>query len=201
MDDSRKTNESGDQILDKVMQQISADKVTAHNWNTWSLVLIYMALVTVIVLELEDVDVGIVTAVAVSSLLAFLIINRVHRKKLEKQTREEKIDGYRKFLLRGTHRGEDGASAIETTLSRREIQILQLIAEGNINKQIARELGLSPATVRNHVSRLMQKLDVNDRTAAAVMALSNGWIHVDRRSKPDETKRIQCKNRSMIGTR
>ena len=124
MDDGRKTNEASDQLLDRVMQQISADKVTTHSWNTWSLVLIYSALVTVIVLELENVNVGIVTAVAVSSLLAFLILNRVHRKKLEKQSRENKIDGYRKFLLRGTHRGEDGAAAIETTLSRREIQIL-----------------------------------------------------------------------------
>ena len=179
MADDGRTEEQTDEILERLFQQISADKITAHNWNTQSVVLLYVSLVAIIVLELENVSMFIIAAIAVSALGVFLGLNFVHKKKLEKQAREEKIDKYRQHLARKT--GEP--VPIPTTLSPKELQILHMIAEGNINKQIAMKLGLSTATVRNHVSRLMQKLDANDRTEAVVIAISNGWIAIDRHPK------------------
>ena len=61
-------------------------------------------------------------------------------------------------------------------LSPREIQILDLAAPGNSNQLIARQLGISDQTVKNHVSSILRKLEVNDRTEAVVCALRNGWI-------------------------
>lgn len=55
-------------------------------------------------------------------------------------------------------------------------QLLQKIAKGNMNKEIARTLGLSTHTVRNYTAQIMKKMDVDDRTAAAVIAISRGWI-------------------------
>jgi DNA-binding NarL/FixJ family response regulator len=64
-------------------------------------------------------------------------------------------------------------------LTQRELEILTLIARGNMNKEIARLLELSPNTVRNYTVRILRRLEVDDRTSAAVLAISRGWIKND----------------------
>jgi DNA-binding NarL/FixJ family response regulator len=64
-------------------------------------------------------------------------------------------------------------------LSPREIEILDLVARGNSNKIIGRKLHISDQTVKNHVSAILRKLEVNDRTEAVVYALRNGWIRIE----------------------
>ncbi len=61
-------------------------------------------------------------------------------------------------------------------LSPRELQILKLISEGNSNPEIATQLYLSLSTVKTHVRSIMNKLAVNDRVQAVVIALRNGLI-------------------------
>ena len=61
-----------------------------------------------------------------------------------------------------------------TFLSPREIDILRLLASGKQNHEIARELVISPFTVRNHISALLQKLHLHNRTQAAVYAIRHG---------------------------
>ena len=63
-------------------------------------------------------------------------------------------------------------------LSPREMEILECIAKGSSNKEIARELKISDQTVKNHITSILRKLNVNDRTEAAVYALRHGWIKV-----------------------
>ncbi len=63
-------------------------------------------------------------------------------------------------------------------LSPREMEILQLITRGMSNKEIGRELGISPQTVKNHITSILRKLAVNDRTQAALYALRRGWIRL-----------------------
>jgi len=63
-------------------------------------------------------------------------------------------------------------------LSSREMEILQLIARGYSNKEIAHELGISRQTVKNHMTSILRKLSVNDRTQAALYALRRGWIRL-----------------------
>jgi len=64
---------------------------------------------------------------------------------------------------------------ITEKLTEREIQILQLIAKGLSNTVIAERLFLSDGTVRNHVSSILAKLGVSDRTQAAVVAIQHGF--------------------------
>ena len=64
-------------------------------------------------------------------------------------------------------------------LSSREMEILDYIARGNSNKEIARALKISDQTVKNHITSILRKLAVNDRTQAVVFALRRGWIKVD----------------------
>lgn len=64
-------------------------------------------------------------------------------------------------------------------LTHRETQILNYIAEGNSNKQIARILGISEQTIKNHVSSILRKLNANDRAHAVALAIRNGWISTE----------------------
>ena len=61
-------------------------------------------------------------------------------------------------------------------LTQREIEILQHVAEGLANKEIAHKLSISERTVKNHLSNIMEKLHVNSRTQAAVYALRSGLV-------------------------
>jgi len=61
-------------------------------------------------------------------------------------------------------------------LTNREIEVLIQVANGMFNKEIANSLGISERTVKNHVSNIFKKIDVNDRTQAAVFAIKNDII-------------------------
>jgi DNA-binding NarL/FixJ family response regulator len=61
-------------------------------------------------------------------------------------------------------------------LSEREIRVLEQIAGGSANKEIADALGISTQTVKNHISSILRKLSLNDRTQAVIYALQRGWI-------------------------
>lgn len=64
--------------------------------------------------------------------------------------------------------------SFDTTLSERELQVLRLISGGATNREIARDLHLSEGTVKNHVSRILERLGVRHRTEAAVFAREHG---------------------------
>jgi DNA-binding NarL/FixJ family response regulator len=61
-------------------------------------------------------------------------------------------------------------------LTRRESEVLELIARGRSNKRIAVELGISEKTVKTHVGHVLAKLGVADRTQAALLAVQQGWV-------------------------
>lgn len=63
-------------------------------------------------------------------------------------------------------------------LSPREVEILDNIAQGMTNKQVAYALSISEQTVKNHMSSILRKLAVNDRTQAVVYAMRQGWIRM-----------------------
>lgn len=80
---------------------------------------------------------------------------------------------------------EDNTSNIATEirrplhlLTRRECEVLQLLADGQSNRAIGETLFISEKTVKNHVSNILQKMSVNDRTQAVVTAIKNGWVEV-----------------------
>ena len=64
----------------------------------------------------------------------------------------------------------------EISLSGRELQVLELAAGGLSNREIAMELDITEQTVKNHITSVLRKLDVNDRTHAVTVALRKGWI-------------------------
>lgn len=65
-------------------------------------------------------------------------------------------------------------------LSSREMEVLSYVTRGMSNKEIAFLLGISQQTVKNHVTSLLRKLGVEDRTQAAIYAIQRGWVRVYR---------------------
>jgi DNA-binding NarL/FixJ family response regulator len=63
-------------------------------------------------------------------------------------------------------------------LSAREIEVLELVVQGLLNKQIAHALNISEYTVKNHVKNILEKLGVEDRTQAATVSIQRGIIHL-----------------------
>lgn len=84
------------------------------------------------------------------------LIPALNAKRLERNEDEEKID----------------------SLTRRELEVLKLLAIGMYNKEVAEKLEISERTVKNHVSNIFKKLEVTDRTQAAVFAIRNNFIKV-----------------------
>lgn len=64
-------------------------------------------------------------------------------------------------------------------LSSREMEVLEMVTNGLNNKDVATSLGISHQTVKNHMTTIMRKLQVNDRTQAAVYAIQHGWIRLE----------------------
>lgn len=63
-------------------------------------------------------------------------------------------------------------------LTKRELEVLKLVASGAFNKEIAATLNISERTVKNHVSNIFKKISVSDRTQAAVFAIKNNLISI-----------------------
>src|SRR5512136_1823682 len=85
------------------------------------------------------------------------------------------------WLLKETQKFGVGTGDMEepfNPLSPREMEILQHITNGMSNKEIARQLGISHQTVKNHITAILHKLGVKDRTQAAVYTLRLGWVRL-----------------------
>lgn len=80
---------------------------------------------------------------------------------------------YKKLI---DHKNHDKEKINE--LTKREIEILKQIAGGRFNKEIAESLDITERTVKNHISNLFKKIDVNDRTQAAVFAIRNNLVNL-----------------------
>jgi two-component system response regulator DegU len=93
------------------------------------------------------------------------------------------VNEYRRLASQAQNERKYAAREIEIRrplhlLTRRECEVLQLLADGKSNRGIGETLYISEKTVKNHVSNILQKMNVNDRTQAVVVAIKNGWVSV-----------------------
>ncbi|WP_315612746.1 response regulator transcription factor [Alkalihalobacillus sp. MEB130] len=95
------------------------------------------------------------------------LINEYRRLATEDDIHEESI-GYREVEYRKPLH----------ILTRRECEVLQLMTDGQSNRAIGESLYISEKTVKNHVSNILQKMNVNDRTQAVVEAIKKGYVIV-----------------------
>lgn len=92
---------------------------------------------------------------------------------------EEVINWVQQRFNRFKFPTEGQTSETFTPLSPREMEILEMVTRGASNKEIASQLSISQQTVKNHMTAVLRKLQVDDRTQAAVYALRHGWVRLD----------------------
>ncbi len=68
------------------------------------------------------------------------------------------------------------APSVHPDLTKRELEIVRQIGEGRSNREIAQELDISVGTVKNHISQVLDKLDVRDRTQLAIYAIRHNLV-------------------------
>jgi DNA-binding NarL/FixJ family response regulator len=85
---------------------------------------------------------------------------------------------FRKLSTEGDESREKELAFAALPLSAREIEVLDCVAQGFSNKEIADELYVTEQTVKNHMTSVLRKLDVNDRVQAVLFAVKNGWIEI-----------------------
>jgi two-component system, NarL family, response regulator LiaR len=106
--------------------------------------------------SIEDVVTGIRSAAVGAALISPTIASKVLQR------------------VRATTADISMAESIRTELSDRELEVLKLIANGKDNAQIAADLVISPKTVKNHISNILMKLQIQNRIQAAVYAVRSG---------------------------
>lgn len=89
----------------------------------------------------------------------------------------------------------DGLTA---PLSRREMDVLGLIRDGCINKEIAQRLCVTEQTVKSHVTSILRKLNVNDRTQAVLTAVRQGWMTLQREEQGQTDQSQDGKSRKAL---
>lgn len=89
---------------------------------------------------------------------------------------------------------DEQTTVLFAPLTSREIEILDCIARGLSNKEIASELSISGQTVKNHITSILAKLQVNDRTMAVIYAIKRGWIKMGYNGQSEEHDELRSKN-------
>lgn len=104
------------------------------------------------------------------------IVGTVHAVSKGSMVIGEEVAAKLSVLLDGAPDKPDKAAFYDQSLTPREIDVLRLIAEGQSNREIARSLYLSEGTVRNYITKMLEKLDLRGRTQLAIYYLNHGGV-------------------------
>ena len=167
------------QSMEQRVAKRANDKALSLRWNVNIVIFANAVFVAVVLMGLEGVAIEILAPCAAVGIGTIWLISRIRWKRLYHQFYEQELAEL-EIVVRDEEdevpRVEEKETPIESPLSSRERQILSLIASGYVNKQVATEFGISEHTIKNHMTHILEKLDVCDRTHAVVLAMQNGWI-------------------------
>jgi len=173
------------EMAQSVEQQVAKranEKALSARWNVNIVIFANAVFVAVVLMGIEGVAIEILAPVAVVGLSMIWLVSWLRWKRLYHQFYEQELSQIEEVSRNEEDevpRVEEKVTPIESPLSLREMQILSLIASGYVNKQVATEFGISEHTIKNHMTHILEKLDVCDRTHAVVIAMQNGWISPD----------------------
>ena len=179
----------------ELLRRRASERGRSLKWNTNTLLLTYVILAIITILDIRGVNTLFLAAVAVVGLALIWAFSRFQGRRLEKAFLKEEMRVYADLLSATQRRGgtvvADPSPELEyntqSPLTGRELEILKLIALGKTNKETAVELQISQQTVKNHISHIFAKLEVNDRTSAVLIAMRSGWIQTTGPGTLDKT--------------
>ena len=169
--------------IKELLLRRAKERGASLKWNANSLILAYTILALTIILAFRSVSIAVIALVAVSGLAIIWGFSYQQAKRIERDFLKNEIRDYLELLASRTRETPKEIApapvalpVVESPLTDRELQVIQLLGEGRSNKETAATLHISDQTVKNHISHIFAKLGVNDRTSAVLMAISNGWI-------------------------
>ena len=166
-----KDTENGGPALEHVVVQSARYRASIAKWGLSSAVFLFAILIAIIILTSQGVGIDVVAPLGVVGLATVWVMgwrrwNQMYR------------HFYAEELSRIQQKPSNNAVAFLIKLTPQEIEILKYIAKGYLNKQIAIEFGISESAVKSHVTLIFSKLNANDRTEAAVIAIRYGLIPI-----------------------
>jgi two-component system NarL family response regulator len=161
-------------VMDLNMPAMSGVEATRHITSL-------SPLTRVIVLTISEEDSDVLDAIVAGACGYLLknssineVIDGIHAAAVNQSLISPTIASKVLQRVRATTEDAEMADTIRTELSDRELEVLKLIANGKDNAQIAAELVISPKTVKNHISNILMKLQIQNRIQAAVYAVRSG---------------------------
>ena len=146
-------------------------KANIAKWGINVAVFLFAILITIIILISRGIGTNVVAPLAIFGLATVWLMGWRRCSRLYQSF-------YADELSRIQGKPTKETIAFLSQLSSQEIEILNYIAQGYLNKQIASELNISESTVKTHVTSILNKLNANDRTEAAVIAIKHGLIAI-----------------------
>ena len=169
-----------EQTIEELAAERARRQAQSARWDVNIMIFVYAILATLILLRLENVATEIVAPVGASGLFMTWFMGWRRGKNLYRRFYEQELQEFQ-----GLYQTGKAEVVKEPPLSPREREVLDHITSGQMNKQIAFQLGVSEQTIKNHVTNILQKLNVDDRTQAAVLAIRQHWV-----SPGSEIKRV-----------
>jgi DNA-binding CsgD family transcriptional regulator len=167
----------------EALRRRARQRVKSARWNGYVLTLAFVIFAVTAVLAIKAQSTTLVAGFAVAGLAALWLFSALQARTLERESMENEVAFYNSLLAAGPElQHEVPPEPAEKTpptdlpLSDREIEVLQQVAMGRTNKEVALALSISEQTVKNHLRHIYSKLDVNDRTSAILVANRSGLI-------------------------
>jgi len=170
MDKAEDTNQLSAEIQRAAMQT-ARDRANVARWDLNIAIFLFAILIIIMILLSLGMGINVVAPLAIFGLATVWLVGWRRGRQLYQRFYTEELSNLEP-------KPEKEAAAFTGPLTSREIEILNHVAQGYLNKQIAIELGISEATIKTHVSSILTKLNANDRTEAVVVAIKKGLISV-----------------------
>jgi len=170
MDEAEDTKQPSPRI-EILAMEMARSKTNIAKWGLNIAVFLFATLIIIIILISQGIGINIVAPLAILGLAASWFVGWRRGRQLYQRFYAEALSSLQQEPSKE-------AAALVAQLTSREKQILNYVAQGYANKRIALELGISENTVKNFVSRVLTKLNANDRTEAVVIAIRHGLISV-----------------------
>jgi DNA-binding CsgD family transcriptional regulator len=177
-----------------ILRQRVKNRAASLRWNLNGLMVIYAFLIIVIILSFSAISSMFVALIAVAGLGVIWFYSTLRVKRIEEELYRQEIIDYGEMqrqadsaqIQKDIYQASSGQPLCP--LSKREQEVLILIGSGRRNRSISRELHISEMTVKNHISHIFEKMGVEDRIGAVILAIQNGWLRYD------DLKKIDIKN-------
>ena len=155
--------------MEQLASQVARNKADVARWGVNLVIFLFALMIVIIILNGQGVSIDYIALTAISGLSLAWVVSWRKGKRLFRNY-------YAQELLDLQERSTSEVKPPDLFISEREKQILSFVAQGQANKLIAADLGISEQTVKNHVTSILRRLHAKDRTEAVVIAIKQGLI-------------------------